>query len=112
MAGRLSTSFIDERPELLTSRTPADRGTKLLTYLAEVTVNQPYGPQRTTLSPRSKLPATDLDAPPRPGARDLLLRVGPEKFAAALRAAGGGRGHRHDLPRRPPVAAGDPGAHP
>ena len=85
VAGRLSTSFIDERPELLTSRTPADRGTKLLTYLAEVTVNQPYGPQRTTLSPRSKLPATDLDAPPRPGARDLLLRVGPEKFAASLR---------------------------
>jgi len=85
VAGRLSTSFIDERPELLTSRTPADRGTKLLTYLAEVTVNQPYGPQRTTLSPRSKLPATDLDAAPRPGARDLLLRVGPEKFAASLR---------------------------
>jgi pyruvate carboxylase len=85
VAGRLSTSFIDERPELLTSRTPADRGTKLLTYLAEVTVNQPYGPQRTTISPRSKLPATDLDAPPRPGARDLLLRVGPEKFAASLR---------------------------
>src|SRR5690242_1101129 len=85
VAGRLSTSFIDERPELLTSRTPADRGTKLLTYLAEVTVNQPYGPQRTTLSPRSKLPATDLDTPPQPGARDLLLRVGPEKFAASLR---------------------------
>ena len=85
VAGRLSTSFIDERPELLTSRTPADRGTKLLTYLAEVTVNQPYGPQRTTLSPRSKLPAVDLDTPPQPGARDLLIRVGPEKFAASLR---------------------------
>ena len=85
VAGRLSTSFIDERPELLTSRTPADRGTKLLTYLAEITVNQPYGPQRTTIKPRSKLPAIDLDAPPQPGARDLLLRVGPEKFAASLR---------------------------
>ncbi|GAA1254213.1 pyruvate carboxylase [Oryzihumus leptocrescens] len=86
VAGRLSTSFIDERPGLLTARTPADRGTKLLTYLAEVTVNQPYGPSRTKVSPRSKLPAIDRDAPPPPGARDLLMRVGPEEFARALRA--------------------------
>src|SRR6476661_2401395 len=85
VAGRLSTSFIDERPGLLTARTPADRGTKLLTYLAGVTVNQPYGPSRTKVSPRSKLPAIDRDAPPPPGARDLLMRVGPQEFARALR---------------------------
>ncbi|HET7659737.1 MAG TPA: biotin carboxylase N-terminal domain-containing protein, partial [Oryzihumus sp.] len=85
VAGRLSTSFIDERPGLLTARTPADRDTKLLTYLAEVTVNQPYGPSRTSVSPRSKLPAIDRDAPPPPGARDLLIRVGPEEFARSLR---------------------------
>ena len=112
VAGRLSTSFIDERPELLTSRTPADRGTKLLTYLAEVTVNQPYGPQRTTISPRSKLPAADLDAPPQPGARDLLLAGRPGEVRRLAAPAGGGRGHRHDVPRRPPVAAGHAGAHP
>src|SRR6478672_4975012 len=85
VAGRLSTSFIDERPGLLTARTPADRGTKLLTYLAGVTVNQPYGPSRTKVSPRSKLPAIHRDAPPPPGARDLLMRVGPQEFARALR---------------------------
>lgn len=84
-AGRLSTSFIDERPELRTARVPADRGTKLLTYLAEVTVNQPHGPGRTRVSPRSKLPALDLGTPPPPGARDRLLRQGPEEFAEALR---------------------------
>ena len=84
-AGRLSTAFIDERPELRTARIPADRGTKLLTYLANVTVNQPHGPGRTRVSPRGKLPAVDLGAPPAPGARDRLLRVGPESFARALR---------------------------
>jgi pyruvate carboxylase len=84
-AGRLSTSFIDERPELRTARVPADRGTKLLTYLAEVTVNQPHGPGRTRVSPRGKLPALDLGTPPPPGARDRLLRQGPEEFAEALR---------------------------
>ncbi|HEV7172034.1 pyruvate carboxylase [Pedococcus sp.] len=85
-AGRLSTSFIDERPYLRTARVSADRGTKLLTYLADVTVNQPYGPGRTRVSPRSKLPAVDLSTPPPPGARDRLLRLGPQAFAEALRA--------------------------
>jgi len=84
-AGRLSTSFIDERPGLRTARVPADRGTKLLTYLAEVTVNQPHGPARTHTAPRGKLPALDLDQPPQPGARDRLLRLGPEGFARTLR---------------------------
>ncbi len=85
-AGRLSTSFIDERPHLRTARTPADRGTKLLTYLAEVTVNQPHGPARTALAPHTKLPDTDLAAAPPPGTRDRLLRDGPQTFAEALRA--------------------------
>ena len=86
VAGRLSTSFIEDHPALLTSRVPADRGTKLLTYLAEVTVNKPYGPRVTTLSPPDKLPEVDLETPPPPGARDLLLRVGPEQWARDLRA--------------------------
>lgn len=85
-AGRLSTAFIDERPGMRTARVPADRGTKLLTYLADVTVNQPHGPGRSTVSPRSKLPALDLSTPPPPGARDRLLRQGPQVFADELRA--------------------------
>jgi len=86
VAGRLSTSFIEQHPGLLTSRVPADRGTKLLTYLAEVTVNKPYGPRLATTSPRRRLPTVDLETPPAPGARDLLLRVGPEQWARDLRA--------------------------
>jgi len=86
VAGRLSTSFIEDHPDLLTSRVPADRGTKLLTYLAEVTVNKPYGPRITTISPRDKLPVVDLETPPPPGARDQLLRVGPGQWARDLRA--------------------------
>jgi pyruvate carboxylase len=86
LAGRLSTSFIEQRPHLLDARVPADRGTRLLTYLAHVTVNQPYGPAPDSVAPVTKLPATDLDAPPPPGSRELLLRVGPEQFARQLRA--------------------------
>ncbi|MDQ6716267.1 MAG: pyruvate carboxylase subunit B, partial [Actinomycetota bacterium] len=85
VAGRATTSFIDERPGLRTSRIPADRGTKLLTFLAERTVNQPHGPAVSHVSPRGKLPAVDLGAPAPAGARDRLVTQGPEAFAAALR---------------------------
>ncbi|MEO7421936.1 MAG: pyruvate carboxylase [Ornithinibacter sp.] len=83
--GEATTSFIDQRPELLTARLPADRGTKLLSYLADVSVNQPHGPATTSIKPRTKLPLIDPTAPLPPGSRDLLLRVGPAAFAQQLR---------------------------
>ena len=81
VAGDLSTSFIDERPQLR-GRVSKDRGTKILNWLADVTVNQPNGPApiSVTLStscPRSTSPtrtvritsasarARPLDSPPR-----------------------------------------------
>ncbi|NYG55156.1 pyruvate carboxylase [Nocardioides perillae] len=85
-AGRITTSFIETHPELLTARAPGDRGTKLLTYLADVTVNQPHGPAPVVLDPASKLPPLDLDVPAPDGTRQQLLAQGPEAFAAALRA--------------------------
>jgi pyruvate carboxylase len=84
-AGRVTTSFIDERPYLLTARTPADRGTKILNYLADVTVNQPHGPRTSTVYPQDKLPEIDLDAAPPRGTKHLLTEVGPEGFARWLR---------------------------
>ena len=85
-AGRLSTSFIEQHPRLLTARSSADRGTKLLNYLADVTVNKPNGEQPVELEPALKLPKVDLSAPPPPGSRDRLLELGPERFAAGLRS--------------------------
>ncbi|WP_306357135.1 MULTISPECIES: pyruvate carboxylase [unclassified Nocardia] len=84
-AGRVTTSFIDQRPELLTQRSSADRGTKILRYLADVTVNKPHGQRTTTVYPHDKLPALDLTAPPPPGSRQKLLELGPEGFARWLR---------------------------
>ncbi|MBM7509339.1 pyruvate carboxylase [Nocardioides salarius] len=84
-AGRVTTSFIETHPELLSARGSGDRGTKLLTYLAEVTVNQPHGPAPVSLDPAVKLPPTDLAVPAPDGSRQALLRLGPEGFARALR---------------------------
>ncbi len=86
-AGGVTTSFIDERPYLLNARTPADRATKLLRHLAEVTVNRPNGTTPTYLDPRTKLPTIDLAAPVPQGSRDRLLALGAEGFAKDLRAA-------------------------
>ena len=86
-AGALSTSFIDERPELLTARGSADRGSRLLAYLADVTVNKPNGERPADLlPPASALPPVDLSRTPPAGSRQRLLELGPERFAAALRA--------------------------
>jgi pyruvate carboxylase len=84
-AGRVTTSFIETHPQLLMARASGDRGTKLMTYLADVTVNQPYGAAPVTLDPASKLPAHSLDVPAPDGTRQLLLELGPEAFARRLR---------------------------
>jgi pyruvate carboxylase len=86
VAGRVTTSFIEQRPHLLTTRQPADRGTRLLTYLGHVTVNRPHGEPPTLADPVSKLPLIDLDAQPPAGSRHKLLALGPEGFAHWLRA--------------------------
>ncbi len=85
-AGTVTTAFIETHPQLLTARGAGDRGTKLLRYLADVTVNQPYGSAPVDLDPAGKLPPIDLRVPAPAGTRQLLLEVGPEEFARRLRA--------------------------
>ena len=87
-AGRITTSFIDERPQLLTARASADRGTKILNYLADVTVNQPHGARTSTVYAQDKLPSidpADLEVPPPAGSKQRLVELGPEGFARWLR---------------------------
>jgi pyruvate carboxylase len=83
-AGRVTTSFIDERPQLLTAHIPADRGTKMLKFLAEVTVNSPYG-DRERVYPQDKLPSIDVSGQLAAGSKQRLVELGPERFAQWLR---------------------------
>ncbi|QUR66881.1 pyruvate carboxylase [Mycobacterium spongiae] len=84
-AGRITTSFIDERPQLLTARVSADRGTKILNYLADVTVNKPHGSRPSTVYAQDKLPDIDLAVAPPDGSKQRLVELGPEGFARWLR---------------------------
>ena len=83
----VSTSFIDDRPQLLQLAGSVDRGSKVLAWMADVTVNKPWGEAPSLLEPTVKLPAADLSAPVLPGWRDRLRELGPEGFARALRAS-------------------------
>jgi pyruvate carboxylase len=82
--GQASTTLIDTTPELFKLKPKRDRATKLLTYIADVTVNgnphaKGYVPKETLAA--SRVPAHDhRQAPPR-GTRQLLLELGPKKFA-------------------------------
>jgi pyruvate carboxylase len=85
LSHRVTTSFIDERPHLLAARSSADRGTKILNYLADVTVNQPHGPRPTTTYPKDKLPDIDFSALPPAGSKQKLTQLGPMGFAQWLK---------------------------
>ncbi len=84
LAGRLSTSFIDERPHLTAAAAGRDRASRLLDLLAESTVNRPHGPPPAVPDPRTKLPPLPEGEPP-PGSRQRLQELGPEGFARWLR---------------------------
>ncbi|MFK8023114.1 MAG: pyruvate carboxylase, partial [Ilumatobacter sp.] len=84
--GAVTTTFIDQHPELTAASVGANRATRLLRYLADISVNQPHGPAPTRVDPSSKL-APIPDAEPAAGSRQRLLELGPEAFAADLRAA-------------------------
>jgi pyruvate carboxylase len=85
-AGGVTTSFIENHPQLLVARKSVDLGGQLLRYLAETTVNKPYGEPPVTLEPVTKLPPLSLEVPAPDGTRQLLLHLGPEEFARRLRA--------------------------
>ncbi len=82
-AGRVTTGWLEQTPELFRFVPRRDRATKLLAYLGDVIVNgnptvagKPR-PQRIDPPP---VPPRDTSAPP-PGTHQLLVELGPEKFA-------------------------------
>ncbi len=84
--GDISTAFIGERPQLFSGHVSKDRGTKVVNWLADVTVNKPNGePGAQIVDPALKLPTVDLTAEPPAGQRQKLLQLGPAGWAKALR---------------------------
>src|SRR5246500_5411725 len=86
-AGEVTTSFLDESPELFHFSGRADRATKLLSYLGDVILNgnpEVKGKKRPEVIEKAVIPAVPGTEPP-PGTRQLLKKLGPKKFAAWVR---------------------------
>jgi len=82
-AGAATTSFLDETPSLFELAETRDRATKLLAYLGDIIVNgNPEVAERPRPPVIREAPvpcSTRAEAPE--GTRQLLDRLGPEKFA-------------------------------
>jgi pyruvate carboxylase len=86
-ASEVTTSFLDDSPELFRFMGRADRATKLLSYLGEVLLNgnpEVKGKKGPEKIEKATVPAVPGIAPPA-GTRQLLQRLGPKKFAAWAR---------------------------
>ncbi len=82
-----TTRFIDTTPELFQQVKRQDRATKLLTYLADVTVN---GHPEVKGRPKPPADAAEpvvpfIDAEIKPGTKQLLDELGPKKFGEWMR---------------------------
>ncbi|MDZ7822895.1 MAG: pyruvate carboxylase [Ahrensia sp.] len=82
-----TTKFIDNTPELFAQVKRQDRATKLLTYIADVSVNgHPETKGRPAPNPESPLPIVPwVGGKVQDGTKQILEARGPEGFAAWLR---------------------------
>ncbi len=83
-AGEATTTLIDTTPGLFVFKPRRDRATKLLAFLGDVIVNgnpQSKGWQTPSALEAAAPPVYDRKQEPQPGTRQLLLELGPRKFA-------------------------------
>ncbi|MBW0156529.1 pyruvate carboxylase [Sedimentimonas flavescens] len=83
-----TTKFIDTTPELFQFKKRRDRATKILTYIADISVNgHPETAGRPKPAAEAKPPRLpELKGPVQPGTRDLLDAQGPKAVADWMKA--------------------------
>ena len=86
--GEARVSFIEKHPELFNFRTPQDRSTRALNYLADVIVNgnpEVKKPDRSKVFRTPVVPPFDVYGPYPTGNRDRLKLLGREGFVQWVR---------------------------
>ncbi|MCA2010148.1 pyruvate carboxylase [Cereibacter sphaeroides] len=84
LADQATTKFIDTTPELFNFETRRDRGTKVLTYLADITVNghpETAGRAKPAAQPRAPIAPQMVVANPPAGTKTLLDQKGAKAVA-------------------------------
>ncbi|WP_226781876.1 pyruvate carboxylase [Oceaniglobus trochenteri] len=78
------TKFIDQTPELFDFKKRRDRATKILTYIADITVNghpETAGRPKPPADVKTPIPPALRTDSPRPGTRQILEEFGPAAVA-------------------------------
>jgi pyruvate carboxylase len=86
--GEVTVNFINQNPDLFIFKVPRNRATKLVTYLGDVIVNgnpdvKRLDPTKTFIKPI--VPKFNANAAYPEGTKDLLTKLGPDKFAEWLK---------------------------
>jgi len=86
--GKITVNFISSTPELFKFKISRDRASKIVKYLANITINgnpniKDFNPNK--IFPNPKLPSWDIYAKHPRGTKDLLTEFGPEKFSVWLK---------------------------
>ncbi len=114
LAGKTTTTFIDDTPELMDIPLRRDRATKMLHFLADVVVNgNPLVKDRPVAVRRAPAPVPEFDRHKQPpaGSRQKFKELGPEKFSRWIIEQKPLLDDRHHAARCASIAVGHPAAH-
>ncbi len=86
--GKVTVNFIADTPELFKFKISRDRASKIVKYLANITINgnpniKDFNPNK--IFPNPIIPSWDIYAKHPRGTKDLLTEFGPEKFSVWLK---------------------------
>ena len=84
LEGMCNTGFIQEHPELKVVKQYRDRASRLMHFLASTTVNGNEiikTHRKPTEFKEPRIPEVDKSLPPQSGTKQLLDKMGPEKFS-------------------------------
>ncbi|MGR9050298.1 pyruvate carboxylase [Halobacillus faecis] len=87
LSGEYDTTFIDRSPELFVFPKRKDRGTKMLAYIADRTVNgfEGYGNRKKPNYSKPRIPIIKHSEPIPGGTKQILNERGPEGLASWLK---------------------------
>lgn len=86
--GDVTVRFIEKHPDLFNIKARLDRGTKILSYIADVLVNghsDVVKPDPTRVFQTPKIPRHDPNLKPANGTKQLLDQLGADKFSSWLK---------------------------